>query len=96
MVKAATKERARELRRAGGSLREIGKVVGVSHVTVREWTLGEPVGGPASGGRTLLTAWWDCERERRRTHGRCSTGSFQRGLDVRMTDRSRRRWSSGF
>ena len=49
MVDAATKERARELRRAGASLREIGKVVGVSHVTVREWTLGEPVGGPASG-----------------------------------------------
>ena len=46
-----TKERARELRRAGVSLREIGRVVGVSHVTVREWTLGEPVGGQASGGK---------------------------------------------
>ena len=49
MVSEATKERARELRRAGASLREIGKVVGVSHVTVREWTKEERVGGPASG-----------------------------------------------
>ena len=44
MVDASTKERARELRRAGVSLREIGRAVGVSHVTVREWTKAEAVG----------------------------------------------------
>ena len=52
MVDAATKERARELRRAGASLREIGRAIGVSHVTVRQWTKEEPV-SPASGGKDV-------------------------------------------
>ena len=44
MVSEQTKGRARELRRAGVSLREIAKVIGVSHVSILEWTRDEPVG----------------------------------------------------
>ena len=98
MRDAQTKERARELRRAGASLREIGKVVGVSHVTVREWTLGEPVGGPAdSGGKDVAddvrgtASGNDAEptADARRAHIYVVWTCYDRQV-------TRRRWSSGF